>query len=70
MKKGWEKRFDKMWFAKPEDTTVMNWEGLFQERTWTEKILGIREWRNTIEQSLKEQLADMIKDFIKSEEAV
>lgn len=53
MKKGWEKRFDARWFAKPEETTIMNWEGLFKDES-----MG---------NYLKTELANIVKEFIYEE---
>lgn len=65
MKKGWENRFDKLWFD-PE-STILNWDGLFKERSLAEKLVGLGEWRGSIGNTLKEELSVLIKSFIKSE---
>lgn len=47
----WEERFDKMWFAPKNETTLMNWEGIMSAK-----------W----EVDLKDELAkNVIKPFIK-----
>lgn len=66
MKKGWEKRFDAMWFAPKGETTLMDWTGLIKDtRSWLFPSMG-NSAENT-ERYLKESLANMIKSFIKSE---
>lgn len=68
MKDGWEKRFDEMWFS--PNSTIMNWSGLFKEQSFIESLFGLGGWRSTIAQSLKKELANLVKSFIKSEEKV
>ena len=68
MKKGWKKRFDKMWFA--PDSTIMNWSGLFKEQSFIEKLFGTGEWRNNTEEHLKKDVGDLVKSFIEYENTI
>ena len=61
---GWEKRFDEMWFVPHDQTTLMNWEGLIKDtRSW----FGEGHSAAENEAFLKNELARIIKDFIKKE---
>jgi hypothetical protein len=66
MKKGWEKRFDKMWFAPHDQTTMMNWEGYICSSG--SLLFGGYRSAEQNERDLKWELSRLIKDFIKSEE--
>lgn len=66
MKKDWEKRFDEMWFAPKDKTTLMDWTGLIKNtESWLFPSIGNSAKEN--ERMLKESLAQLIKSFIKSE---
>lgn len=71
MKKGWEKRFDEMWFAPKGETTIMDWTGLINNTEIRgffglgSVLFGYSAYEN--ERVLKEELANLIKSFIKSE---
>lgn len=69
-----EKRFNKMWFAPRGKTTTMNWSGLISESYEPMKFLGFTilkspYYRNADENErlLKEDLANLIKDFFADE---
>lgn len=70
MKKGWEKRFDEMWYDPM--TTLTNWSGLFKEPGIVEQvvgsIMGVHSYSaSETEQMLKKSVGDFIKIWIKSE---
>lgn len=66
MKKGWEKRFDEMWFD--SESTIMNWSGLIKgDESIFDQIFGSYRSAKEIELSLKRELATFVKDFIKRE---
>ena len=68
MKPGWEKRFDKMWFAPRHETTLMNWDGLIAgDEGILDNLFGLYRSRSENEAYLKETLAELIKDFIERE---
>ena len=49
----WYARFHKLWFAKPEETTLMNWDGMFNPRYDVEEF--------------KQVIGDMLIEFIQQE---
>jgi gas vesicle protein len=57
-----KKEFETFWFD--SQSTIMNWEGLFKEQTFIDRIMGIGDWRANIEQHLKKYLFDFIWDFL------
>ena len=71
MKRGWEKRFNKMWFAPKGETTLMDWTGIIKgNEGFFDSLFGNYRSADTTEQYLKESLARLIKEFIKSEEVL
>ena len=70
MKKGWEKRFDEMWYDPM--CTMTNWSGLFKEPGFIEQVIGgimgvdSHSGKET-EHMLKKSTGEFIKNFIKSE---
>ena len=67
-KQNWEKRFDEMWFAPKGETTIMNWEGLIKgNEGFFDLLFGNYRSADTTEAHLKENLAWLIKEFIKRE---
>ena len=62
-----KKRFEKIWYAPPDETTIMNWEGLFKERSFMETLSGLGEWRRGFAESFKKQLGDFIWSIFETE---